>query len=251
MVQENELETNGTITQIKVDGKIHEQERDVSKIWKNGEIRISILGFENQTIPDADMPLRVMSYDGASYKQQLLDDTTKQRYPVITLVLYFGEKHWNKPKTLLECIKLPDELKPFASDYKINVFEIAWLDDETINKFTSDFKFVAQFFQSKRKNVEYKGSDEEIKHVDEIFKLISVLNGDKTFELRYNEVKAMKKGGAVTMCDVVKKIEDAGRDRVIIQLLESNAGTIEQIAAWLKLPVETVKEIAQKVPVLK
>ena len=117
LVQENELETNGTISQIKIDGKIHEQERDVSKIWKNGEIRISILGFENQTIPDADMPLRVMSYDGASYKQQLLDDTTKQRYPVITLVLYFGEKHWNKPKTLLECIKLPDELKTFL-DYR-------------------------------------------------------------------------------------------------------------------------------------
>ena len=45
LVQENELETNGTITQIKIDVKIHEQERDVSKIWKNGEIRISILGF--------------------------------------------------------------------------------------------------------------------------------------------------------------------------------------------------------------
>ena len=251
MIQENELETNGTISQIKIDGKIHEQERDVSKIWKNGEIRISILGFENQTIPDADMPLRVMSYDGASYKQQLLDDTTKQRYPVITLVLYFGEKHWNKPKTLLECIKLPDELKPFASDYKINVFEIAWLDDETINKFTSDFKFVAQFFQSKRKNVEYKGSDEEIKHVDEIFKLISVLNGDKTFELRYNEVKAMKKGGAVTMCDVVKKIEDAGRDKVILKMLEAKLATVEQIAEVLQLPVDVVRQVAQKVPVLK
>lgn len=66
----------------------------------------------------------------------------------------------------------------------------------------------------------------------------------------YNELKNETDGG-VTMCDVVKKIEDAGRDRVIIQLLESNAGTIEQIAAWLKLPVETIKEIAQKVPVLK
>lgn len=251
LVQENELETNGTITQIKVDGKIHEQERDVSKIWKNGEIRISILGFENQTIPDADMPLRVMSYDGASYKQQLLDDTTKQRYPVITLVLYFGEKHWNKPKTLLECIKLPDELKPFASDYKINVFEIAWLDDETINKFTSDFKFVAQFFQSKRKNVEYKGSDEEIKHVDEIFKLISVLNGDKTFELRYNEVKAMKKGGAVTMCDVVKRIEDSKRDEIILKMLDAKLATVEQIAEVLQLPVDVVRQVAEKVPVLK
>ena len=97
---------------------------------------------------------------------------------------------------------------------------------------------------------DYTDSTEKIRHVDETLKMLSSLKGDKTFELRYNEVKAMKKGGAVTMCDVVKKIEDAGRDRVIIQLLESNAGTIEQIAAWLKLPVETVKEIAQKVPVL-
>ena len=251
LMKEKDLESGTKDSMFKADGKIHEQERDVSKIWKNGEIRISILGFENQTIPDADMPLRVMSYDGASYKQQLLDDTTKQRYPVITLVLYFGEKHWNKPKTLLECIKLPDELKPFASDYKINVFEIAWLEDETINKFTSDFKFVAQFFQSKRKKVEYKGSDEEIKHVDEIFKLISVLNGDKTFELRYNEVKAMKKGGAVTMCDVVKKIEDAGRDKVILKMLEAKLATVEQIAEVLQLPVDVVRQVAKKVPVLK
>ena len=53
---------------FKADGKIHEQERDVSKCWKNGEIRISILGIENQTTQDSDMPLRVISYDGASYK---------------------------------------------------------------------------------------------------------------------------------------------------------------------------------------
>ena len=152
---------------------------------------------------------------------------------------------------MLECVNLAEELKPYANDYKINVFEIAWLDDETINKFTSDFKFVAQFFQSKRKNVEYKGSDEEIKHVDEIFKLISVLNGDKTFELRYNEVKAMKKGGAVTMCDVVKKIEDAGRDKVILKMLEAKLATVEQIAEVLQLPVDVVRQVAKKVPVLK
>ena len=35
-------------------------------------IRIACIGFENQTEPDADMPLRVYSYDGAEYKAQLL-----------------------------------------------------------------------------------------------------------------------------------------------------------------------------------
>lgn len=86
VINEKDLEADTTKSMFKADGKIHEQERDVSKFWKNGEIRISILGIENQTTQDSDMPLRVISYDGASYKQQLLDKKQKKRYPVATLV---------------------------------------------------------------------------------------------------------------------------------------------------------------------
>ena len=50
----------------------------------------------------------------------------------MTLVLYFGLSHWNKPKNLLDCLQIPPELKPYVSDYKVNVFEIAWLEPETI-----------------------------------------------------------------------------------------------------------------------
>ena len=55
------------------DGVLHEQERDVVKRWKHGKIVIALLGLENQTRPDENMPLRVFSYEGASYKSQLLD----------------------------------------------------------------------------------------------------------------------------------------------------------------------------------
>ena len=61
----------------------------------------------------------------------------------------------------------------------------------------------------------------------------------------------MKKGGAVTMCDVVKKIEDAGRDKVILKMLEAKLATVEQIAEVLQLPVDVVRQVAKKVPVLK
>ena len=98
---------------------------------------------------------------------------------------------------------------------------------------------------------DYTDSTEKIRHVDETLKMLSSLNGDKTFELRYNEVKAMKKGGAVTMCDVVKKIEDAGRDKVILKMLEAKLATVEQIAEVLQLPVDVVRQVAKKVPVLK
>ena len=49
LMKENELEADTKDSQFKVDGQLHEQERDVSKLWKNGEVRISIIGFETQT----------------------------------------------------------------------------------------------------------------------------------------------------------------------------------------------------------
>ena len=248
LMKEKDLESAVTDSMFKADGKIHQQERDVSKFWKNGEIRISILGFENQTNPDKDMPLRVISYDGASYKQQLLDKKAKQRYPVATIVLYFGTKEkWSTPKNLFGCFNVPEELKPFVNDYKINVFNIAWLSDKTIDMFQSDFKIVAKYFQTVRLKRDYNGSNEEIRHVDALLKMLSALTGDNSFEEVYN-VGNLKKGG-VTMCEVVEKIKAEGKEEIIRNLIESNAGTLEQIAAWVKLPVKEVKKIAAKVPV--
>lgn len=256
VINEKDLEADTTKSMFKADGKIHEQERDVSKFWKNGEIRISILGIENQTAQDSDMPLRVISYDGASYKQQLLDKNQKKRYPVATLVLYFGtEEKWSKAKHLYDCFEVPEKLKPFVNDYKINVFNIAFLSPKTISMFKSDFKIIAEYFRAKRLNQKYKGSKEKLKHANETLKMFSALTGDDSFEKVYNEGN-FKKGG-ITMCDVVERIRNDGRtegrteeqERIIMNLIESNAGTIEQIAAWVKLPVKEVQKIARKVPV--
>ena len=252
VINEKDLEVDTTKSMFKADGKIHEQERDVSKFWKNGEIRISILGIENQTAQDSDMPLRVISYDGASYKQQLLDKKQKKRYPVTTLVLYFGtEEKWSKAKHLYDCFEVPEKLKPFVNDYKINVFNIAFLSPKTISMFKSDFKIIAEYFRAKRLNQKYKGSKEKLKHANETLKMFSALTGDESYEKVYNEGN-FKKGG-ITMCDVVERIRNDGRteekERIIMNLIESNAGTIEQIAAWVKLPVKEVQKIAKKVPV--
>ena len=268
VINEKDLEADTTKSMFKADGKIHEQERDVSKFWKNGEIRISILGIENQTAQDSDMPLRVISYDGASYKQQLLDKKLKKRYPVATLVLYFGtDEKWSKAKHLYDCFEVPEKLKPFVNDYKINVFNIAFLSPKTIAMFKSDFKIIAEYFRAKRLNQKYKGSQEKLKHANETLKMFSALTGDNSFEKVYNEDN-FKKGG-ITMCDVVERIRNDGRTEgriegriegitegilegkadVIRKMLDANALTIEQIADILKLPIKEVQKIAKKVPV--
>lgn len=60
------------------------------------------------------MPLRVIGYDGISYRSQCLSDA-KEYYPVITLVLNFSNTRWDKNKRLSECFHVPQELEPYFS----------------------------------------------------------------------------------------------------------------------------------------
>lgn len=50
----------------KADRKLRGQERDTAKYWRSHSIRISLLGIENETDADGDMPLRIFGYDGSS-----------------------------------------------------------------------------------------------------------------------------------------------------------------------------------------
>ena len=170
---------------------------------------------ENQTDIDIDMPLRVISYDGAGYRAQLLADkdsrdskVCKVRYPIVTLVLYFGMERWNKHRSLLECFKVPEELKPYVNDYRVNVFEIAWLEPETVRKFKSDFRIVADYFVRMRINRDYEPSRETIRHVHEVLQLMSVLTKDRRFadiQIPLNVAE-----GGTTMCEVLDKVENRG-----------------------------------------
>ena len=108
---------------------------------------MACIGLENQTESDADMPPRIIGYDGAEYRAQLSHKNHSERYPVVTLVLYYGyEKHWDKPLSLMERLDVPEKFKPFMNNYKVNLFEIAYLREEQAKLFKSDFRVVADYF---------------------------------------------------------------------------------------------------------
>ena len=161
VIDPNALSDVSPYSMYKADGKVHEQERDVSKFLKTAgntehEIRIAFLGFEHQTRYDKDMPLRVISYDGAAYRAEL---SSKERYPVMTVVLYFGNTHWGSNRTLHEAVGVPDNLRPYVNDYKVNLYEIAFMSDEEISRFHSDFRIIASFIAHKRADPNYVSTD--------------------------------------------------------------------------------------------
>lgn len=225
VITENELEQGRERSVYSSEKGIRQQERDTSKYWKNKTFRIAFFGLENETEPEDDMPFRVIGYDGASYRDQIRYEKDKDgkrykvldRYPVVTLVLYFGyEKHWDKAKSIYEVISagsekvLDDVLRPFVNDYRINLFEIAFLTDEKVRAFTSDFRFVADYFVQMRRTGTYKGTDGEMIHVREVMQLLTELTGDHRLidivDRAEKEGKDIKNMGKLKWIDELEKI---------------------------------------------
>ena len=165
-----------------------------------------MFGLENQTKPEKRMPLRVFGYDGTEYVKQAKKENSKEvLYPVITLVLYFGyNSRWNQPKSLFELLEMDERIKPYVNDFKMNLFEIAYLDREKIDMFKSDFRILADYLYQMRVNKNYIAGDTVIEHVDELLMLMSAMTNDYRFEETINEVKGKEH---VTMCEVLDRVE--------------------------------------------
>lgn len=210
VVSEHALENVKDRSQYKFNNIIHEQERDLAKRWIPYKICFALYGLEHETGAEPYMPMRIIGYDGAAYRGQLTKrERDRPNFPVITIVLYFGTKHWDQPRTLYECMNIQENLKPFVSDYKINVAEVAFLDDK-LDNFHSDFRIIAEYFVNKRRNMEYTPSAQEIQHVDEFLKLLQALTGDDRYFDVLNLLQKEAKKEGVNMCEILDKVENRG-----------------------------------------
>ena len=299
VVRDNELTTLHPASIFNSnDGKLHKQERDVIKRWKRGMINLAMLGFENQTSKALDiMPIRVIGYDGSAYRAQLSEyDAEVRRWaqghkpenkgkdhiesgqgeffseisdrpkfhpvPVITIVLYFGLDHWDKKLRLKDLFDLPAILDPYVNDYKITVFEVAWLSDEQINAFKSDFQIIARFLSKKRKKEDYDLRDtKEFIHAAETLNLLSVLTGDALYT--YADTAEMNKrygGEPKNMCEYIQRIWNNGisegieqginqgialRDKQKIEEMLKSGKTPQEISEFCLYPLELVLNVKE------
>lgn len=102
-----------------------------------------LLGLEGQEHIHYAMPMRVMGYDYGSYKKQY--DSNARNYktaegleedeylsgmkktdkftPVITVVVYYGEKPWDGATSLHGILNIPKEMTKYVNDYKMLLVE--------------------------------------------------------------------------------------------------------------------------------
>ena len=225
-INPNELKDGDTESIYKAEYPgMRNQYRDTSKYYNNAGIIISKFGMENESKIDYDMPIRIMGYDYGSYRKQI--DNGSARYPIITIVLNFSESRWKNPLCLKDVLDIPEGMEEFVEDYKIKVFDIAYLSDETINEFKSTFKHVAHFFKNRRMLDNYEPLDEEIEHLEEFLDLLRIFTGDEKYiEIKDGLLKKQKEGQVVTMCTVVEKFTNEGIARGIEQGIEQDQNQI-------------------------
>ena len=214
VVAEESLFDSVTDSVLKIDKRVRIQDRDVAKYWKDSQINIALFGLENQTTPNKLMPFRVISYDGTEYgKQSRTENIDKKKYPVISLVLYLGfEQKWLYPQNLLGIIDVDEKLRPYVNDYKINLFEIAYLDRKIIDSFKSDFWILADYLYQMRVNKNYVADKKSIAHIEELLMLMSAMTGDKRFEEIIDEANTKE---VVNMCEVLDIVEARGIEKGI------------------------------------
>ena len=112
---------------------------------------------------------------------------------------------------LYDVLKISDEFKPFVNDYKINLIDVPRLTGEQVEKFTSDFQIIADYFVQLSKNKDYVPKDKIIRHTDSFLKLMSVLTQDNKYVEMGRKISHEMEG--FNMCKVLDKAEARGETR--------------------------------------
>ena len=200
--------------------------RDVVKKMSDG-IEFNILGLEIQNKTHYAMPLRTMTYDALGYIKEYNDikkhhklnkdsfssheeflsgiNKSDRFHPIITLVLYYGESLWDGPTCLSDMmISMPDNIKAYFSDYKLNLVQI--LDSDKYTFYNEDvrdvFNIIRNIYNDDFDSIyrEYESRNVDIDVMELICNITSV---PKLMDLCTDT----EQGGTVNMCEAMKRFQ--------------------------------------------
>ena len=220
-----------------------------------------VAGVENQETIDYSIPLRNMEYDVGEYGRQAAKIRREVRrnrkglsrgeylygfrrdsrlHPAVTIILYYGLKPWNGPRSLHEMMDftdIPEELQKMAADYRINLVEIRKLKDTSM--FQTDVRQVFDFIrcsEDKEALARLVENDTYYKNMEEdAFDVVAQYTN--AAEL-INAKEYYRKDGKVDMCTAITELiadgrqagREEGRRSVLINMIRRGMSDADIIA---------------------
>lgn len=194
-------------------GQLHNQFHDVSQyVMQGGRVRAQYT-LENEMRGNSKMVLRKAGYEGAVYRGQY-EKRTKDIYPVVSLVLYWGEGRWRAARSLKELFQRKlesDTAADYIDDMQLRVYDMRSLSEEVRRRFTSDMRIIVDYLAER---AGYHPTDQPIFHVPAFLSMMRELSGDPEYEQLTGELEREKRvKGAVTMCELLEKYEARGMQK--------------------------------------
>lgn len=226
-------------------------------------VNFALIGVENQTDIHYAMPVRIMGYDFLGYEVQLREIRKRHRmrkdlsgaefisgfskkdklYPILTLVVYYGEEPWDGPESLFQMIDwkdIPKEVREKVVDYPLYVLDVRHFTGNEQMK--TDTRIVFGFLQRQNDICQLKQyikeNEEEFSDMQEdAYDMISILSNSR--ELIECKDEHVGEKGEYNMCEAIKQMKEEGRlegrlegkglgkAEAVLELLEMN-GTVSE-----------------------
>lgn len=248
----------------------------VAKICQEYGVELVILGLENQEHIHYAMPMRIMGYDYSEYKKQYRENAKRYKryskgltpdeflskmkksdkfYPVITIVVYYGEKAWDGAKNLHEMLDISEKMKPYVNDYKMYLIEAKDNNLPLENEHNRTlFQLCSIVLDEKKTDAQKQEAAmqyEKEHKIDE--EVLYALAGATNCDLRKENER-----GEMTMCTFFENLKAEGRqegrqegrtegaERSLIGLTLKKIAknlTVEETADMLETDISVIKQI--------
>ena len=241
-----------------------ERARDVIKKTAYG-IDFVILGIENQMKTHYAMPLRVMIYDALGYLKEYQEISKNNKksgtkftaeeylsalkkedklHPVVSIVIYYGEKPWDGPLSLKDMMAdMPEEIDAVFSDYKMNLLQVIdsskyHFDNEDVQ---TVFEITEGIFDKRFDDINRKYGDSEIE--SELAMVIGAITTSENIikKATEQEVEDMR------ICEALQELEQRGVERGIAEGLEQGIAQEKKAIILQMLKKDMDKELIKEI----
>ncbi len=241
IIRAEELQDTDTVQSKSDNYAVLERTNDIAmKQTKDGSI-FAVWVVANQEKVDYSMPVRVMLQESLAYDRQIKDIKRKNRqqdkentfvdsgeflsgikkedrlYPVITLVVYWGEEKWQGAKSLHDMICFgedkifADALKTLVPEYPLHFLNLSEVHD--YQNFHSEIRLLFELYDRRNDKAEfykYLQNNEDCRKIDEetVWALGKMLNIN--IEKLKNRTIS-EEGGKSDMCRAIEELIEDGR----------------------------------------
>ncbi len=193
-------------------GETKNQMEDLAKYEFIGQELTMVYLLANQTTVDRHMLIRKAGYVGGCYREQY-NGKHSGICPVVELVLYWGKKRWNSPRSMRHMFRkkeIPEQTWKYIDNMKLCVWEMRYLPEEIRERFTGDMRIVVDYLAE---GDSYR-SDRKIIHKEALINMLRSLSGDVDFEETriFMEEMNIREEDDIMACELFDQYVRKGRE---------------------------------------